>query len=808
MTFQWRTRRFFPPALLAALCAGALLVPGAQAAIPVAPGGPVLVVTSTDGFGGYLPEILRTEGLNEFSTATSAQLSAQALAGKSVVILGPGALSSDQVATLTAWVRDDGGQLIAMRPDPKLAPLLGLSGPGGTLTDAYMKVDTSQAPGKGIASSSMQFHGTADLYGLAGARAVASLYSTASTATASPAVTLNSVGDQGGQAAAFAYDLGRSVVYTRQGNPAWSGQERDNADDPTAGGGQSIRPDDLFFGAAPGDLQPDWVNLDKVQIPQADEQQRLLANLVTQMSTERMPLPRFWYFPRGLKGAVVMTGDDHQPSQFDTVRRLNDFYDTSVARNPDCATGAAGHAQAVSEWRCILATVYMYPPGLTDGYTTDASMSASDAQAFVSAGFELSLHLRVSPSSSQQCVNYGSTTELKGDLDTQLAEFAGNPHWAGIIPAPTTIRTHCVIWADYSSQPAVDQSDGVRLNTDYYYWPRSWTQGRAGMFTGSGIPMRFADANGGIFDVFQAPTQIPDETYLVGSTLTVDVAGVTSAINTLLDNATGSNGYYGAFVVNMHNDGEPTDQQAADNIIQSAVDHGVPVISARQLLQWLDARGASAFRNMTFDATGRMTFTIDPSSSATGLQAMLPIKGGGGSNISLTRDGTAVATTTKTIKGVDYLVFDATAGDYVATYPAPPVHPHHTPAPGGGGGTGGGGGGTTPPGSGVKPVQTASLFPHLTASAKTFRVGGRRVFTLTFKMPRKAAVTWTIRNAKGKVIRRIKTKTYAKGAIVTLKWNGRDGGGHYVKAGRYSYTVKISAGHYSRSVGGSVRVTH
>ena len=31
----------------------------------------------------------------------------------------------------------------------------------------------------------------------------------------------------GGQAAAFTYDLARSVVYTRQGNPAWAGQERD-----------------------------------------------------------------------------------------------------------------------------------------------------------------------------------------------------------------------------------------------------------------------------------------------------------------------------------------------------------------------------------------------------------------------------------------------------------------------------------------------------------------------------------------------------------------------------------------------------
>ena len=51
--------------------------------------------------------------------------------------------------------------------------------------------------------------------------------------------------------------------------------------------------------------------MDKVAIPQADEQQRLLIDLITEMNADRMPLPRFWYLPRGEKAAVVMTGDDH-----------------------------------------------------------------------------------------------------------------------------------------------------------------------------------------------------------------------------------------------------------------------------------------------------------------------------------------------------------------------------------------------------------------------------------------------------------------------------------------------------------------
>ena len=79
----------------------------------------------------------------------------------------------------------------------------------------------------------------------------------------------------------------------------------------TATADLAVRSNDLFFGAKARDAQPDWVNLDKVAIPQADEQQRLLANLIQDMNRDRKPLPRFWYLPRGEKAVVVMTGDDH-----------------------------------------------------------------------------------------------------------------------------------------------------------------------------------------------------------------------------------------------------------------------------------------------------------------------------------------------------------------------------------------------------------------------------------------------------------------------------------------------------------------
>jgi hypothetical protein len=91
-------------------------------------------------------------------------------------------------------------------------------------------------------SDTVQFHGAADR--LRHERRIYDsrrCFRTPTTGTQSPAVTIASVGTHGGQAAAFTFDLAVDCN-TRQGNPAWSGQERDAI--------SPIRSDDLFFGAA------------------------------------------------------------------------------------------------------------------------------------------------------------------------------------------------------------------------------------------------------------------------------------------------------------------------------------------------------------------------------------------------------------------------------------------------------------------------------------------------------------------------------------------------------------------------------
>ena len=581
------------------------------------PGGPLLIVTSTaNPFTTYYAEILRGEGLNAFALADIGAVTAATLQAYDVVILGEQPLTAAQVTMFSNWVTA-GGNLIAMRPDKGLAPLLGLLDAAGTLADAYLQIDTSAAPGAGIVGATMQFHGTADRYTLNGATSVATLFSSAIASTTNPGVTVRSVGSAGGQAAAFTYDLARSVVYTRQGNPAWSGQERD--------GSTPIRSDDLFFGGA----QPNYVDLSKVAIPQADEQQRLLANLIGFLDADRKPLPKFWYFPRGLKAVVVMTGDDHATNG--TAGRF-DIYKANSA--PGCVVG---------DWQCVRATSYIYP-------TTPISNAA--AAAYVSQGFEIAAHL------SSFCNDF-TASSLDSFFADDLQTFADV---LPDVPKPRTNRTHCVPWSDYDTQPQVEAAHGIRLDTNYYYWPASWAQNVPGLFTGSGMPERFARADGTILDIYQATTQLTDES----------AQSYPLHIDTLLDRALGPEGYFGSFVTNMHTDLAVHAGSAA--IVTSAQQRGVPIISAQQLLEWIDGRNASSFANITWN--GRiLSFTVSLWSGTNGIQVMVPATSTGGNLVGILNDSVPIDYTTETVKGVSYGRFSVSPGRYDVYYGADTIPP-------------------------------------------------------------------------------------------------------------------------------------
>lgn len=581
------------------------------------PGGPILVISSSGNpFSRYAAEMLRAEGLNEFAVLDISAVNATVLNNYDVVVLGEMTVTAPQVTMFTNWV-DAGGTLIAFKPDAPLNTLLGLTAASGTLSNKYLLVNTASGPGTGIVGETIQFHGDANLHTLNGATSIATLYSDATTATTNPAVTTINVGSNGGKAIAFTYDLAKSIIYTRQGNPAWAGQERDGQAGP-------IRSNDLFFGL-PANTGADWIDFNKIAIPQADEQQRLLANIIIQSNLHRKPLPRFWYLPRDLKAAIVMTGDDHGVNG--TASRFN-HYKTLGPNTP----------ADVANWNAVRGTSYMYP---------NTPISNTTATAFEADGFELALH------PFNGCSNYTQTSltaTFTNDLDNFATAYPG-------LSAPVTNRTHCLPWSDWASQAKVEMAKGMRLDANYYYWPDVWVQNRPGMFTGSGLPMRFADLDGTMIDVYQLPTQMTDESGI----------GVADFCNALLDKALGPEGYYGTFNANMHTDTGAT-HVGSNAIVTAALARQVPVISAKQLLTWIDGRNNSSFSNITWNSN-LLTFTVTAAAGSTNLRGMVPFNSGSAALTQITRAGSPISYTLSTIKGIEYAFFDASiTGSYVATY--------------------------------------------------------------------------------------------------------------------------------------------
>jgi flagellar hook capping protein FlgD len=778
-------------ALLAVLAASLLMTIGAAtatAAVPQPPGGPILVVTSgSDPFGTYYTEILRAEGFNDFDVVDVSQLPA-GLASHDTVLLAQTSVTDAQVASLTTWVQT-GGNLIAMRPDKRLAPLLGLADAGGTLPEANLQIDNSQPPGAGITASPLQFHGTADRYALAGARSVATL-----SPGGQPAVSVRAVGS--GQTAAFTFDLARSIVATRQGNIAWAGQNRDRfavGDNPDP----VVRSNDLFFGGDPSDIQPDWVDLNRVAVPQADEQQRLLANLIVQRSYT--PTPRFWYFPRGEKAVLAMTGDDHGSGG------TNNVFDTLYNLGPaGCRLPVIDHT-LVDNWGCVRATSYVYPDNTP--IEPDVAMRWSDY------GFEIAAHPLFQADAS--CVDFSTAAhpnsfDLNATLTNELRIFGEKfPN----VPKPTTTRTHCITWSDWDSQPKADAAHGIRLNTDYYYFPAAWTHNQPGMFTGSGMPMRFTATDGSLIDVFQATTYGADDATRINGDTTDPNTSPNNVIpaqgKALLDGALGTNGYYGAFTFQVHSD-EVADAPGRDALVADAMNRGVPIVSERQLLTWLDGRDSSKFQNVLFGTDGKLRFSVAPGAGANGLEAMIPVQGRSGTLTTLTRNGQQVAYDTQTIKGVNYAILPDASGDYVASYPAPPAA-HPTP---GGDSTGGGstGGGSTGGGAGAgatvakpsAPSSATKAAKFVTASVASFRPGAKRSFVLTVRLKRAARIVLTIRTPGGKVVRTIRTGRHAAGTV-RLRWDGKDSRGRYVKAAKYGFKVTAIGTRYKQTSNGSVR---
>lgn len=575
----------------------------------------LLVLGEGPNFGSFYGEILRAEGFTNFASISASAVPSAELQNYQTLIVA-GVLDTASLTPIRKWL-DAGGKLIAIRPTGVLADLAGVASmTTSSSQDGDLVIDTLQRPGAGLVKTPIQFHGPSDTLSLKdGTKALASLSTRSSR---SPALTIRSVGNNGGEVAAFAFDLAQSVVLTRQGNPEWAGQERD--------GKPPIRPNDLFFGAAKFDPKPDFVDLSRVHIPQADEQMRLFSNLILFLGRDGPPQPRFWYFPKGKKAVLIMAADDHGTK--DGTPRS---FQRMLAADPlDCDA---------SRWECARATSWKFLP---------TKMTNRQALELRARGFDIGSH------ATTYCQNWSEGSLAKAfatDLERFRLAFPD-------LPPQEASRLHCIVWSSYVSQPKISRGWGLRFDMNYYYWPGTWVQGRAGFMTGSGIPMRFFDPEGELLDVYQQETHLVDEIFFEHP----------ESVDALVARAVGPEGYYGAFGTHydFHN--------AFDELLMRvARKWDVPMVSAQQMLEWQDGRSNSKVQSLGWDS-GRLKLSISADARTNGmLTTMLPLHSSAGELSTLIWNGEEIPFEKETLKGVAYALFPGRSGLYEAIYRSLPA---------------------------------------------------------------------------------------------------------------------------------------
>jgi hypothetical protein len=289
------------------------------------------------------------------------------------------------------------------------------------------------------------------------------------------------------------------------------------------------------------------------------------------------------------------------------------------------------------------------------------------------------------------------------------------------------------------------------------------------MFTGSGFPMRFTDTDGSLIDVYQAATQLTDES---GQNVPVE-------FDELLNKALGDDGYYGVFTANMHTD--LPNHLDANAIVEEALARSVPVVSAKQMLTWIDGRNNSSFANVSFGG-GLLRFSVARASGALGLETMVPASSPAGQVTQVVRNGAPVAVTRRTIKGIDYATFDSSSGDYVVAYGGATIPP---PGTTGGAGTGTGstaasgttGSGQTSGSTGGGTTTADRKAPKIKIVKRTVRVTNKGLVTLRVACPSgevRCRVDLRLRRGNRQLVRKSLTVAGGKSASVTLRLTRSD----------------------------------
>lgn len=576
---------------------------------------PILIIATDKNFGTFTGEILKTEGFNEFQidSLTDTKMNLEYLKRFDLIILTEVSISTVQQEMFAKYVIG-GGNLIAFKPDKKLSDVFGLIYEDETINEGYISIDPNSEIGNGLTTETLQIHATTDKCRLNKGKAIAALYKDAVTPTEYPIVVVNDYGK--GHAMAFLYNLPRSIVYTRQGNFQYAGQEKDGID--------GIRAMDMFTNG--------WVDTSKNILNQADEQMRLLSHGIEKMSSYTKPLPRFWYFPDALKCLVTLTNDGEDSKEADIDQQFKD----------------------VDSMRAIM-TLYIKETDL---------ISKDWVDKWGKKGFELAAHF----DDTKQAQNPDWKT-----MDAVIKDLKKKMNMKYGISNIQTVTNHWFVWCgkdsnginDFAAQAKLEASNGIGLDNNYARYDNKSNQGYflgamgtgQGNFTGSGLSIKFADNEGKVVNIYQHICNVYDQQYMEHD----DAIGFYNCFKGLMDRSL-NNEVYSYISIKAHTAEYFFSKTSLLKMLGYANEKHIPVWTVAKLLDFLKAKDEAGFTDINWK-NNQLSFKIKSSlTHSNELSYMVPYIFNGKKINKITSNGLTQSYSESRIKGLEYAMITIKPG--------------------------------------------------------------------------------------------------------------------------------------------------
>lgn len=567
---------------------------------------PILLLATSSEYGTYTGEILKTEGFNEFQldSLSGPKISLPYLNRFDVVILAETSVTKRQKEMFASYVKA-GGNFIAFKPDKELSEIFRIIDAKGTIEEGYIAIDITTEQGEGLITETMQFHGVADKYTLGGGKTIATLFTNSTSTTNLPAVVANNYGR--GHAVAFMYNLPKSVVYTRQGNPAFAGIEKD--------GINGLRGMDLFTDG--------WLNSSKSTLNQADEQMRLLSRCIEKMSSYTKPLPRFWYFPDTLKCLVTLTNDGEFKGEADFEPQFHDV-DSMGAKM----------------------TIYILEVN---------KVSKNWVDKWTAKGHEIAGH----PDDTHEAAK-PTWNSMKNALNIKKNEIDDSYG----LPVRTNVN-HWFVWCgndangkqNFGAEAQMEANHGIEMDVNYAHYDMNSNRGHflgelgtnQGNFTGSGLVMKYADVNGSTINVYQHLNNVYDQQY----NEIKDPEGFYNCFKGLVDRSL-FNEVYSYISIKAHNDEYYFSKEPLLKMLAYANENGIPVWTTVKLLDFIKMKDEASFNNINW-TNNQLLFKISSSlKHSNGLTFIIPTSYWNKKMKAVYKDGTRQSFIIRSVKGCDY----------------------------------------------------------------------------------------------------------------------------------------------------------